>query len=187
MTRQPLGFRSPATLSAISPLRRPPPAVLLLVIALPLATLVAGGVTLAWIKGDGLDTVSDPVRRTAQMQQTDLASDREAARRGLSGTLHLGADGAHLVLEARPGQTIAADHLELRLEHPLHARDDHPLGLRRQGSGWAGPGFDAHTAWRVAVQPADGAWRLVGRWPRGGHALTLRPALPAEGGTDGPG
>ena len=52
--------------------------VLLLLIGLPVATLAAGVATLALIGRGGLDTVGDPVRRTAQVQQVDLAADAAA-------------------------------------------------------------------------------------------------------------
>ena len=36
---------------------------------------------------------------------------------------------------------------------------------------------------RVALAPADGGWRLVGRWPRGATRIDLTPALePDHGG-----
>lgn len=158
------------------------PSVLLVVLGLPAATLMAGFATLAAIGGGGLDTVSDPVRRTAQVQQVDDSADRRAAALGLRAELRQApGDGTRLAVAARkeaapglPGELV------LHLEHPLDARLDRQLRLQRGEGGWRGPGFDAAPGWRVSLAPADGRWRLVGRWPRGGETLQLLPALPDD-------
>ena len=155
---------------------RPTPLVLLLVVALPVATLIAGGWTLAVIGGEGLDTVADPVRRTAQVQQVDHAADRLAAHLGLAAELRRTADGLALTLSATKHHVRDAG-LVLRLEHPLDAQRDLEWPLRENDGVWSGPAFDVEPAWRVALSPADGDWRLVGRWPRGGESLRLLPAV----------
>ena len=163
----------------MDPRRFNPPVVLLLALGVPLATLVAGGWTLAVAGSGGLDTVGETVRRTAQVQQTDLAADFEAARRGLRGELRLEAGQTRFAAErvdVDPAWASAGD-VELHLEHPIDSRNDRTLVLTRDGDEWRGPGFDAAVGWRVALAPAVGRWRLVGRWPRGGTSLALLPAL----------
>ena len=162
--------------------------VMLLLIGLPVATLAAGVATLAIIGRGGLDTVGDPVRRTAQVQQVDLAADAAARRLGLGGRLAL--DGPQ-VRVAVGGLDDRAD-LRLQLEHPLDAAQDRVITLAPADGGWEGPALDANVGWRVALSPADGAWRLVARWPRGAQAIDLAPAVAAEapansGAGDGPG
>lgn len=161
--------------------------VMLLLVGLPVATLAAGVATLALIGRGGLDTVGDPVRRTAQVQQVDLAADAAARRLGLGGRLAI--DGPRLRVDV-PGLDRGAD-LRLQLEHPLDAAQDVVVVLAPGDGGWQGPAFDDHIGWRVALAPADGAWRLVARWPRGAHAIDLAPAVAAEasanpGTDDGP-
>jgi len=162
--------------------------VLLLLIGLPVATLAAGVATLALIGRGGLDTVGDPVRRTAQVQQVDLAADAAARQLGLEGRLSI--DGTLARVEV-PALDDAAP-LRLQLEHPIDARQDVTLELSPKGGGWQSPAFDAAVGWRVSLAPADGTWRLVARWPRGAQAIELAPAVASDepmtpGSGDGPG
>lgn len=153
--------------------------VLLLLIGLPVATLSAGVATLAVIGRGGLDTVGDPVRRTAQVQQVDLAADAAAQRMGLDGRLVL--DGPMLRVDV-PG-VEGVTNLRLRLEHPLDAAQDAEMALRPVMGRWEAPAFDARVGWRVSLVPADNAWRLVARWPRGAEAIELAPALAGDAPT----
>jgi len=150
--------------------------VLLLLVALPLATLAAGFATLAIIGRGGLDTVGDPVRRTAQVQQVDLAADAEARRRGLDGRLALAGTGLQVDV---PGLDRTTE-LRLRLEHPLDAAQDTEIVLVPDGEQWQAPAFAPEVGWRVALTPADGAWRLVARWPRGAREVALAPAVASD-------
>lgn len=162
--------------------------VLLLLIGLPVATLAAGVATLALIGRGGLDTVSDPVRRTAQVQQVDLAADAAARRMGLAGRIAM--DGTMTTVDITGLETTAALHL--RLEHPLDATQDTQIALVAGRGRWEAPAFDAHVGWRVSLEPSDGAWRLVARWPRGARTIDLAPAVASDNVTspgtgDGPG
>lgn len=150
--------------------------VVLLLIGLPVATLAAGIATLALIGRGGLDTVGDPVRRTAQVQQVDLAADAAARRLGLGGRLAL--EGPVLRVDV-PGLDRTAP-LRLRLEHPLDATLDADVTLDPEDGAWEGPAFDANVGWRVALTPVNGEWRLVARWPRGAHAIDLAPAVAGQ-------
>lgn len=153
--------------------------VLLVMIGLPAATLVAGFATLAVIGQGGLDRVADPVRRTAQVQQVDLAADTTARHLGLGGRLAL--DGPALRVDVA-GIDDAAD-LRLRLEHPLDAAQDAEIVLAPSGGRWEAPAFDTEVGWRVSLSPADGTWRLVARWPRGARAIELAPAVASDAPT----
>lgn len=153
--------------------------VLLLLIGLPVATLAAGIATLAIIGRGGLDTVGDPVRRTAQVQQVDLAADAAAKRWGLGGRVVL--DGLALRVDV-PGIDDTTD-LRLRLEHPLDAGQDAEIVLESNNGRWQAPAFDAAVGWRLSLSPADGAWRLVARWPRGAQAIELTPAVASDAPT----
>jgi hypothetical protein len=150
--------------------------VLLVLIGLPVATLAAGFATLAIIGRGGLDTVGDPVRRTAQVQQVDLAADEAARRMDLVG--HVAVDGTSVRVTV-PG-IDAGTTLRLRLEHPLDAAQDTEIVLTPGTDHWRAPAFDANVGWRLALLPADGAWRLVARWPRGARAIGLAPAVASD-------
>lgn len=150
-------------------------ATLAVIIALPVATLVAGIWTLKIAGSGGLDTVSDPVRRTAQVQVVDAQADDVARRLGLSADLRWAADKTELV----PASGEAAEwpsRLILRLEHPLREAMDVDIVLEQQGHQWVGRPFDASISWRASVLPQDGSWRVVGRWSRSGQTLSMRSA-----------
>lgn len=147
--------------------------VVLVLLALPLATLAAGAVTL-WIIGrGGLDAVGEPVRRTAQVQVRDWAEDEAARRLGLSAELVL--EGAEVRLQLRGD--APETNLVLHLEHPLEAARDRDLPLRPENADWVAPAFDPGVHWRLALAPEGGGWRLVGRWAPGAGQATLAPAL----------
>lgn len=151
-----------------------------LVLALPLATVVAGVGTLRLADVDtSIDATGGVVRRTAQVQVAELAPDREAARRGLSARIVV--DRANgLVRVELAGAPAPEATLQLAVQHALRAERDLVFPLRRDGQGWRAdgvPGADA--AWRLVLADADGAWRLVGRLPRGASEAALHPALDA--------
>lgn len=155
--------------------------VVLMLVALPVATLAAGAATLAIIGRGGLDRVGDPVRRTAQVQQVDLRADEAARRIGVSGRIALEDGIAKLHLVGAPAG-IEGETLGLHLEHPLDAQADAERPLRFTDGRWQAEGFDRDVGWRVSVGPEDGRWRIVARWPRGAAAAALEPAV--DGRTD---
>jgi hypothetical protein len=149
-----------------------------LVLAIPVATVAAGIGTLRLADVDmSTDASGGTVRRTAQVQVAELAPDREAARRGLSARVLVDRVGGVVLVELSEG--AAGDGpLQLFAQHALHADRDLALPLRGAGRRWrahAIPGADAN--WRLVLGDADGAWRLVGRLPRGADTAALRPAL----------
>lgn len=146
-----------------------------LVLAIPLATLVAASHLLGIAGGKhATDSSPDPVRRTAQVQVTDLSADQTAAQHALQARLRASADGVRIA-----GAFDATD-LRLLLVHPVDSARDREVQLTRDGDGWRGePLPDAGVAWHLRLQPSDGRWRLVGRWQPGHDGADLRPALPA--------
>lgn len=146
-----------------------------LVLAIPVATLIAGWHLLGVAGGErATDSSPDRVRRTAQVQVTDLSADEAAARRALTAQLRVAAEGMHI------DAAFSDAELRLQLIHPTDSDLDHALTLTREGDGWRGGSLpDAGVAWHLRLQPLDGSWRLVGRWRPGHDSADLQPALPA--------
>ena len=162
-----------------------------LLVALPLASVVA---TLALLRiggaGPPLDAVPDDVRRSAQIQQADLAPDERALALGLSAPARLRRDDAGGMALSIDARALPAGETALHLVHPLVAGRDRVLSLRREGDTLVADGFDPSVAWRLRLVPASGEWRLVARWDpartgdatadpeaRTGVDVVLRPAL----------
>lgn len=162
---------------ASSALRQP---LVWLVIALPLLSVVAG-VSLLFLSSDPLDAVGDSVKRTAQVQETDLSRDFETQRLGLTAQARRTGD----TIEVAPlgvGFERAAS-LDLVLRHPLHASEDRVATLAPTRDGWVArvEGLDATHDWILELAPTDRRWRLVGRWKTGAPNAALLPALgPAQ-------
>ncbi|MEZ5439006.1 MAG: FixH family protein [Lysobacteraceae bacterium] len=147
-----------------------------LVVGLPLAAVIAGISTLVIaIRAGGADALPDPVRRTAQVQQLDLTPDHIAAAEQRHATLRR--NGAELSIELSPETTDPL--LLLQLIHPTDAAEDRQLALTRDGDAWRGqlPDQLPENDWRLQLVPADGRWRLHGRWRSGSNEVELAPAL----------
>ena len=158
------------------PARREP--MLWLVFGLPALVVVASLVTV-WIsaRGGANDPVADDVRRTAQIQTTELAPDEAAAKLGLSAVLSVQEDGSLLLVPAT-GSFPRQAPLALRLAHPLQAGRDLRLELKPTELGWAVVSkVDDGNDWNVTLQDGAGQWRIVGRLRAGEHAVRLAPAL----------
>lgn len=157
------------------PARREP--MLWLVFGLPTLVVVASLVTV-WIsaRGGANDPVADDVRRTAQIQTTELAPDEAAAKLGLSAVLSIQDDT--LMLVPVTGSFPRQAPLGLRLAHPLQAGRDLRVELKPTEVGWSGPAkVDAGNDWNVTLQDGASRWRIVGRLRAGEHAVRLAPAL----------
>jgi hypothetical protein len=148
-----------------------------LMAGIPLATIVAGLLTLRIAGGSGaLDAAPEAVRRTAQAQTTDLTADQAAARLGLRAALSLGGDGVLVVRS----DTIAADAgpLWLHLVHPASADGDMQMVLQREDGAWRGrAALDPRIAWGLRLGDAGGHWRLVAKVAPGQREAALQPAL----------
>ncbi len=162
-----------------SPWRLP---VIWLVIGLPLASVVAGIIMIVVAGGsDAIDTSPDQVRRTAQIQTTDLGPDQVADAARLSAIVRL--DPEHGWVEVLPvnGDFERNSPLRLALAHPTRADLDLELLLQPTELGWrTGADIDASHDWNVRLGPVDAHWRLQGRLPKGQLATNVRPRLEAR-------
>lgn len=169
--------------------RKPRNPVLWLVIGLPAVVIVASLTTLyIAIDAGGSDAIPDEVRRTAQIQTTELGPDERAATLKLSAVFSvreghvevLPASGALVDDKALRGQP-----LRLRLQHPTVAAEDRELKLVPTEAGWrADIALDPKHDWRIQLLPEGSAWRLRGRLPAGQRGVLLAPAVgevPAAG------
>ena len=157
------------------PARREP--MLWLVVGLPALVVVASLVTV-WLsaRSGANDAVADDVRRTAQVQTTELAPDEAAAKLGLTAVLSV--QEGNLVLVPVTGSFPRQAALALRLAHPMQAGRDLRLELQPTDIGWSAPAkVDAGNDWNLTLQDAAGQWRVVGRLQAGQQAARLAPAL----------
>ncbi len=151
--------------------------ILLLALALPMLTVVAGIATYRIAARDASDNDPDAVRRVAQVQTADTASDELAARLGLTGVATFNAaDGSvHVQLD----RATADKALQLRLTHATQAQFDQTIALSRLANDiWAGTVIGPrHGRYRVSLHSADSGWRLVGQLDAQTDKLRLAPAL----------
>jgi hypothetical protein len=147
-----------------------------LVFALPAMSVVAG-LALLWFAEGPIDAVADPVRRTAQVQDADLAPDLEAVRLAL--TARVRREGN--VVEVLPiaGAFDRAASLDLMLRHPVLASEDRRVSLVPSARGWRATmvGVDDAHDWLLELAPADRRWRLRGRWQAHADHADVAPAL----------
>ena len=160
-----------------SPWREP---MVWLVVALPLASVVAGIALLVIAAGSGsTDAVADPVQRTAQIQVADLGPDARARQLRLTAILRTEANLVEVLPVTGAFQRDAP--LRLALHHPARADADRTLLLQPTDSGWrAAATVDGSHDWIARLAPVGGAWRLQGRLPMGQRAVHLASALAGE-------
>lgn len=149
-----------------------------LVLALPLATIAGGLLTLRAVAGDlSTDGAAENVRRTAQVQTAELDPDLAAARRGLSARLVV--DRARGQVRVHMPAAAAGTGMEVSFLHPLQAQLDLHAALQAREGRWSAPLSPATgSRWRVVLSDRARSWRLVGTLPAHGGELQLRPALP---------
>lgn len=161
-----------------SPWREP---MVWLVAAFPAAAVVASiALLIAATRSSGTnDLVADRVQRTAQMQVTDLTPDARARELHLAAVVR--SDEGYLEALPADGEFDRSTVLTLSLHHPLRADQDRTLRLAPTPTGWRTEGnIDLAHDWNVQLGPADGSWRLQGRWVAQQHAAYLHPALQNE-------
>jgi hypothetical protein len=113
------------------------------------------------------------------VQVADLGPDAAAQQLQLSAVVRTG-KGIVEVLPVDGGFDRNA-RLVLALHHPARAELDRDIALLPMKTGWRSDGeIDLTHDWNVELRPADGAWRLRGRWSSGQQATYLRPALAGE-------
>lgn len=160
-----------------------------LIVGLPALVIVAAFVTLAIaIRSGGSDALPDDVKRTAQIQTTDLGPDAFAAAEKLSAVIRI-EEHAIDILPAS-GELLKTDAVRKRpvrlsLQHPTRAADDRELELRPVAHGWrVDDTLDLSHDWRVQLVGADARWRLHGRLPKATRATLLQPALETQTSAD---
>lgn len=158
-----------------SPWREP---MVWLIIAIPAAAVLVSFILLyASEKSSGNnDMVPDTVQRTAQIQTTDLSPDVRAQQLKLSAV----ARTAKGLVEVDPvaGTFDRTAPLVLSLHHPTAEKLDLQLDLAPTATGWSTPrDLDLSHDWNVQLTPANGAWRLRGRWIARQQAIYLHPAV----------
>lgn len=153
--------------------------VLMLVFILPAVAIIAGvGLVVIAVRSGGADSVTENVRRSAQVQTVDLGPDAVAQRERLSAVMRV--DMEQGVVEVLPvtGRYERAAPLQLTLVHPVRAAQDISLELVPSETGWrAEAEVDIGHDWNLRLAPADAGWRLQGRLLRGQLAAHLHPAL----------
>ena len=151
-----------------------------LVIALPLASVVAGVILLTLAFRDSSDSVGDVVQRTAQVQVSDLGPDARARDLRLSAIVRVDEEGYVEVLPVT-GEFDRGQPLRIVLRHPARAAADVELRAAPSDNGWraeADPGL-GHD-WKLELMPEGMRWRLQGRLPAGQRAAHVKPALSGE-------
>ena len=150
-----------------------------LLVAIPALAVLASVVLLvaAGHTSGNNDLVPDKVARTGQAQVADLGPAERARALGLGAVVRVSAGGIDVLPTG--GGFDRSRPLRLSLVHPLEAAQDRTLALAPSALGWHADGsVDTRHDWNVRLQPADGAWRLDGRWPRGPRAMFVHPAVP---------
>ena len=164
-------------MNAIRPAWREPG--LWLVVAIPLATLFGGYLTLraAYLPGAS-DEAPEPVTRTGQAQDVELGPDRESARLHLDVAVAFDHRTQKIYARQLTGAALSATPLQLRFVHPAHAGADRLVVLQPHGNGWQAqlPPLMA-AEWHLQLSDTDFHWRLVGRLPWRATHVELQSAL----------
>ena len=160
-----------------SPWREP---MVWLIAALP-AVAVVGGIVMVIVssRAGNIDAVRDEVKRTAQIQTTDLGPDEQARALGLSAVLRTTKDGVQVFPAS--GTFDRTQSLHLLMQHPNRGDGDIVVDLKPDELGWSATlEVDASHDWSLQLGSADGEWRLRGRLPRGQHAAHLGSSLATQ-------
>lgn len=161
-------------MSERSPWREP---MVWLMAGLPASSVIAGiALVIIAVRSGGADTVKDDVRGIAQMQLTELSADARAKSMKLSAVLRL----EETMVEVLPisGQFMRHQPIMVTLSHPTDATQDRRLVLPPSKLGWrVADNIRANHDWIVQLAPADGEWRIHGRFKAGQKAVYLQSAL----------
>lgn len=146
-----------------------------LMFGIPLLTAIAGFYTL-YIAGlaKATDVVNMPVVRMAQVQETDLSADENAARAKLTARLDI-TDGQWTI--SSPG-ILSSESLILDLQHPIDKTQDRSIELRKQGNIFVSSApIDKNNDWLLQLGDGKKEWRLVGRLHRQATTADLRASV----------
>jgi hypothetical protein len=147
-------------------------------VSLPLATLIAGAVTIGMASSKGAsDAGPATVRRIAQVQMEDRSADQRAAAYQLRAAMIVDAAEGVIELTVDPQERVGQAPV-LQLQHPLRASEDRELTLRFDGERWIARTTPwRRQAWRVLLTGDAGGWRLSGRLDAGANETVLLPAV----------
>ncbi|QCO68324.1 nitrogen fixation protein FixH [Luteimonas yindakuii] len=153
--------------------------VLMLVFILPAVAIIAGvGLVVIAVRSGGSDSVTENVRRTAQIQTADLGPDAVAQRERLSAVMRVDVEQGLVEVLPVTGRYQRGEPLSLTLVHPARAAQDISLELAPSETGWRTEAeVDIAHDWNLRLAPADAGWRLQGRLVGGQFAAHLHPAL----------
>jgi len=146
-----------------------------LMFGIPVVTAIAGFYTLH-IAGlaKATDVVNMPVARMAQVQETDLTADENAARANISARLDI-ADGQWVI--SSPA-ALGSDVLLLDLQHPIDKSQDLSLELHKQGDNFVSRApVNKNNDWLLQLSDKKKQWRLVGRLHKQADAADLRASV----------
>ncbi|WP_129136644.1 FixH family protein [Luteimonas sp. YGD11-2] len=153
--------------------------VLMLVFILPAVAIIAGiGLVVIAVRSGGSDSVTENVRRSAQVQTVDLGPDAVAQRERLSAVMRVDMEQGAVEVLPVTGRYERGAPLQLILVHPARAAEDIHLELQPSETGWrAEAEVDVGHDWNLRLAPGNAGWRLQGRLLRGQLAAHLHPAL----------
>lgn len=146
-----------------------------LMFGIPIVTAIAGFYTLH-IAGlaKATDVVNMPVARMAQVQETDLSADENAARAKLSARLVV--SGGQWVISSPA--SLGSDILLLDLQHPIDKSQDLCLELHKQGDTFVSRApVNKNNDWLLQLSDKQKQWRLVGRLHKQANAADLRASV----------
>lgn len=149
-----------------------------LIIAIPLATVVAGFVTLSLAIRSGDELVTDDFRKEGVAIYADPRRDAAATALGVTADLSVDRDAGSIALELDLPRGEPPSELLLVLSHATRAEYDHMVSLRGLGGRYSGrlerfePG-----RWYLELTPRNRDWRLKGVLePDQEGSLRLEPA-----------
>lgn len=146
-----------------------------LMLGIPVVTAIAGFYTLH-IAGlaKATDVVNTPVARMAQVQETDLSADENAARANISASLDV-AGGQWVISSAGK---LSDEILVLDLQHPIDKSQDQSLELHKQGEVFVSRApINKNNDWLLQLSDRKKQWRLVGRLHRQSDSAELRASV----------
>jgi hypothetical protein len=146
------------------------------VVGLPLAVVAAAFVTLFIAIRTGDDVVRDDFRKEGLAIYADPGRDAAAAALGAEATLTVDPAAGSVVVELRLGDGELPRSLDVVLSHATRAEYDRMLGLRRDGTAFAGATAPLPPGrWFVEITPPERGWRLRGEFRDGAAGMRLVP------------
>lgn len=148
-----------------------------LVIAFPLASVIAGIAMITVASRASVDNVAEPFRRIGKAQTSELTRDHQASALGTNARLLIAANGRDLAVELDNAEAAV---VELKMAHPIEAARDLDVKLIAVAPGrFAGVLAEplAVARWDLELTDIGGTWRIVGQLEAGREDARLVPAL----------